>query len=436
MNRKILHGMLRAIHKSEATASSARQYAVKSAIQHQRVDRQRTTEGASRMDWLHRTFSCYLPTELVAGVNSARTALVAALQKNGISRVLLVADPGVVRAGLLEGVLDSLVQGGIDCPVFAEVEPNPSAETCLKAADAAGGARAQAFVCVGGGSAMDVGKAAGVLLANPGDPANLEGVEKFSNIPLPVYAVPTTAGTGSEVTPFTVVTLKERQYKMTIVSRRIIPVFAALDPLLLSTMPAPVAAACGIDAFIHAFEAFINRVASPFSDALGLEAMRLTGTHLRAFTANRADASAGMGMLIASTLAGMAFTQARLGAIHAMSHPLSAIYGIPHGVANGVLMPFVARFNQLADTGKYRRVAEALGKNTQGLDERAAGCLCVAALCELNEDIGIPRALGPLGVKADAIPAMAKDAMLSGNIAINPRTITVSDVEEIYRQAL
>ena len=273
-------------------------------------------------------------------------------------------------------------------------------------------------------------------MTNGGDLESYEGPNKFGNQMLPMISIPTTAGTGSEMTPFAVITIRAKHYKMTIFSIKCLPQVALLDPTLLSTVPPHIAAACGMDALTHAVESFINLQASPVTDAYASEAMRLIGKYLRAYVANREDLTAAGAMLVASSLAGVSFGVARLGNVHAMAHPLGGFFDLPHGIANAILLPHVMRFNLLADSGKYRRIAELLGEDCSGLSDREAATLAIDAVVELSRDVGIPKSLSAVGVTADLIPAMSADAMKSGNILINPRQTTLKDIEDLFRAAL
>ncbi|HOO91124.1 MAG TPA: iron-containing alcohol dehydrogenase [Syntrophales bacterium] len=381
-------------------------------------------------------FSFYLPTKLVYEIGAIQSKLVDEIKMLGAASVLIVTDKGVVNAGLLHDVEATLNKAGIPYQIFDDVEPNPSTDTCYKSAEAAKSAKADILLAVGGGSPMDVAKATAILVTNGGNLDDYEGADKFAKNPIPFIAIPTTAGTGSEVTPYAVITIRKRNYKMTILSNRLLPQVAILDPMVVTSLPPHVAASTGIDAFVHAFESFINRVASPVTDAYGAEAMRLIGKYLRLFVANRQNKEAAAGMMIASNLAGVAFAIARLGNVHAMAHPLGGFFNVPHGVANAILLPHVAKFNLLADDGKYKRVAGFLGEDVSMMTDRDAAPVAVEAIETLCSDVGIPETLTEVGVTADKIPDMARDAMLSGNVLINPRSTRLEDIIALYTAAM
>ena len=291
------------------------------------------------------------------------------------------------------------------------------------------------IVAYGGGSPMDVAKAVGVLAKYGGSVTEYEGAHKVPGDIVPLIAIPTTAGTGSEVTAFSVITDHSRQYKLTVFSYKLLPAYAILDADLIITVPAHTAAACGMDALIHALEAYISTAASPFSDAMAEKAMELIGGNIRRYVANRTDIEAAQAMLVGSLFAGIAFSFARLGNVHAMSHPVSAHFNVAHGVANAILLPTIVDYNALADHGKYRKIYNYIAQIPLGADEFESFMLA-DEIRDLNDILGIPACLSEVGVKEDAIPAMAADAMKSGNIAVNPRSSKLEDIEMLYHKAM
>lgn len=381
-------------------------------------------------------FEFFVPTKILFQEYAVRNRLVEQIRAFKVSAIIVITDKGVVNAGLLKDAVAALDQAGITYAVFDEVEPNPSTDTCVKAFQAAQAIGAGATVAIGGGSAMDVAKAVGILMTNGGDLESYEGPNKFENQMLPMIGIPTTAGTGSELTPFVVITIRARHYKMTIFGIKCLPQVALLDPTLLSTVPPHVAAACGMDALTHAVESFINLQASPITDAYACEAIRLVGKYLRQYVANRGNMTAAGAMLVASSMGGVSFGVARLGNVHAMAHPLGGFFDLPHGVANAILLPHVMRYNLLADSGKYRRIAELLGEDCSGLSDREAARVAIEAVEELSRDIGIPRTLREVGVTEDLISSMSGDAMKSGNILLNPRQTTLQDIENLFKAAM
>lgn len=391
-------------------------------------------------------FSFSVPQNITVGKGSL-AKLPEIAKKSGGSHAFLMSGPHLAKMGLVEKAANSLKSAGIAVDTFTDIEGNPSVETVDKATAAFKEAGADFIVAFGGGSPMDVAKAVGVTAKYGGSITEYEGAHKVPGPIIPLIAIPTTAGTGSEVTAFSVITDHSRDYKLTVFSYEILPAYAILDAELLTTAPASVAAACGIDAFIHAEEAYISTAASPFSDAMAEKAMSLIGKNIRRFVANRGDIEAAEAMLVGSLFAGIAFSFARLGNVHAMSHPVSAFFDVPHGVANAVLLPVIAEYNALADHGRYLTIYNDISP-VPAYAEEFEPMMLVDAIHELCGEIGIPANLteainnasktGPVSAEEieNKIEAMAVDAMKSGNIAVNPRSSRQCDIEMLYRKAL
>ena len=391
-------------------------------------------------------FSFSVPQNITVGKGSL-AKLPEIAKKSGGSHAFLMSGPHLAKMGLVEKAAESLKVDGIAVDTFTEIEGNPSVETVDKATAAFKESGADFIVAFGGGSPMDVAKAVGVTAKYGGSITEYEGAHKVPGPIIPLIAIPTTAGTGSEVTAFSVITDHSRDYKLTVFSYEILPAYAILDAELLTTAPASVAAACGIDAFIHAEEAYISTAASPFSDAMAEKAMSLIGKNIRRFVANRGDIEAAEAMLVGSLFAGIAFSFARLGNVHAMSHPVSAFFDVPHGVANAVLLPVIAEYNALADHGRYLTIYNDISP-VPAYEEEFEPLMLVDAIRELCGEIGIPANLteainnasktGPVSAEEieSKIEAMAVDAMKSGNIAVNPRSSRQCDIEMLYRKAL
>lgn len=391
-------------------------------------------------------FSFSVPQNITVGKGSL-TKLPEIAKKSGGSHAFLMSGPHLAKMGLVEKAANSLKSAGIFVDTFTDIEGNPSVETADEATAAFKEAGADFIVAFGGGSPMDVAKAVGVTAKYGGSITEYEGAHKVPGPIIPLIAIPTTAGTGSEVTAFSVITDHSRDYKLTVFSYEILPAYAILDAELLTTAPASVAAACGIDAFIHAEEAYISTAASPFSDAMAEKAMSLIGKNIRRFVANRGDIEAAEAMLVGSLFAGIAFSFARLGNVHAMSHPVSAFFDVPHGVANAVLLPVIAEYNALADHGRYLTIYNDISP-VPAYAEEFEPMMLVDAIRELCGEIGIPANLteainnasktGQVSAEEieNKIEAMAVDAMKSGNIAVNPRSSRQCDIEMLYRKAL
>lgn len=392
------------------------------------------------------TFNFSVPQDITVGKGSLEK-LPEIAKKLGGSHAFIISGPHLAKMGLVEKAADYLKTVDIKTDAFTEIEANPSVATVEKATEKFKESGADFIVAFGGGSPMDVAKAVGVVAKYGGSITEYEGAHKVPGPIIPLIAIPTTAGTGSEVTAFSVITDHSRDYKLTVFSYELLPAYAILDAELITTAPASVAAACGIDAFIHAEEAYISTAASPFSDAMAEKAMALIGKNIRRFVANRGDMEAAEAMMVGSLFAGIAFSFARLGNVHAMSHPVSAFFDVPHGVANAVLLPVVAEYNALADHGRYLTIYNDISPVPAYTDDFEPMML-VDAIHSLCADIGIPENLTIAINQASKtgevtreeieskIEAMAVDAMKSGNIAVNPRSSRQCDIEMLYKKAL
>ena len=379
-------------------------------------------------------FSFSVPQEIIVGKGSL-ARLPEAAEKLGGKHGFIISGPHLNKMGIVASCSESLENAGIKVDAYTETEGNPSVETVEKAAAAFCKSGANFIIALGGGSPMDVAKAVGVVARYGGSITEYEGGGRVPGDIIPLIAIPTTAGTGSEVTAFSVITDHSRNYKLTVFSYKLIPAYAILDPELLTTAPVSVAAACGIDAMVHALEAYISKDASPFSDAMAEKALELIGKNIRRYVADRTDIEAAEAMITGSLFAGIAFSWARLGDVHAMSHPVSAYFDVPHGVANAILLPTIVEYNALADRGKYLKLFNYISL-TPASEAEFESVMLVDLLTELNEQLGIPGSLGKVGVTADKFDAMADDAMKSGNIAVNPRSTTKKDVLSLYEKAL
>jgi alcohol dehydrogenase class IV len=376
-----------------------------------------------------------MPQSLVMGVGASRQ-LPDILQKKGVKKALIVTDQGIVKAGLVPTISAPIEAAGIGVAVFDGVEPDPRIEVvaaCVSVLQATG---AEAVVGLGGGSSIDIAKLASVVAANGGQVSDYIGIDRVPGPGLPSFALPTTAGTGSEVTPIAILSDANAHLKKGIVSEHLYPSAAIVDPELMVSAPPSVTAYTGMDALTHAIEAYTNRFAVPFIDALALEAVRQTGRHLRRAVSCGIDLDARAGMARAATLGGLCLGSVNTAAVHAMAYPLGGTFNVPHGLANTVLLPAVMEFNLPANLDKYAAIAEALGEEICGLSRREAALRAIKAVKELSMDIGIPQGMRHLGIPQDAIPKMAEGAMeVTRLMNNNPRAITLKDVQRIYENA-
>lgn len=345
---------------------------------------------------------------------------------------VIITDDGIISTGLIKDLEISLRKAGIDYVVFSDVEPNPRDITIANATDIVKKTGAGLIIGFGGGSSLDVAKGAAVLATNGGIINDYAGRGKVKVAPLPVVAIPTTAGTGSEVTGNISFTDSAKKNKLSCQSPLNLPTLAILDPWLLRTIPKKVAAACGIDALTHAVEGYISNRANPITDSLALGAINLIGKHLRSFIRNPNDIEHASSMLIASTLAGIVVSSAGAGNVHGIARPLGGRFDVPRGLACAVLFAPVLQFNAVVVQEKLACVASALGL-TEKLPIDKAANISVTLVRELCDDIGIPNSLSDLGIKRENIPEIAKMAI--ANTGPNPRETKYEDIVAILEAA-
>ncbi len=351
--------------------------------------------------------------------------------------VLIVTDRGLIAAGLATRLEAVLSGGGIAWTRFDAVEPDPRFEIAVQAAEMAKQSRADLVIGLGGGSPLDIAKVCAVLATNSKPVGELFGIDMVPEPGLTTILIPTTAGTGSEVTPIAILSDEHEKLKKGIVSPRLFPAAAILDPELTLGMPPAVTAATGLDALIHAVEAFTSRNANSLSDVLARQAMKLVFGNLRKAYANGEDLAARAHMLEGSLLAGMAFANAGVTAVHAFAYPIGAEFHIPHGVANSIMLPPVMEFNMLGNLEKFAEMAEVFGEPLEGLSLRERARRMVKAIRALVDDLQVPKHLREFGVREEHLPTLAQGVMkVTRLLANNPRRITPADAEAIYREVL
>ena len=352
-------------------------------------------------------------------------------------KVLIVTDQGLIAAGLVQKAQDLLATAGIEYAVFGDVEADPRYEIVADCVDMIQRENADLLIGFGGGSPNDIAKVSAVMAGNEGPISEYFGIDLVPNAGLPTLIIPTTAGTGSEVTPIAILSDHTEKLKKGIVSQYLFPSAALLDPGLTIGLPAHVTAATGMDALIHAVEAFTSKNATSISDMLARQAMRLISNNIRTAYANGSNLTARGNMLEGSLLAGMAFCNAGVTAVHAFAYPIGAEFHIPHGVANSIMLTPVMEFNKLGDLERFAAMAGCLGENTAGLSTRQAANAAVEAMRTLAADLKIPNHLSEFGIKEEDIPQLAEGVMkVTRLLANNPRELTQKDAEEIYRSVL
>ena len=398
---------------------------------------------------MRETFTFYSAGQLLFGRNAVRQIgdVVGRLRAK---RVFIVTDKILAGVGILDKVREPLA--GMTVEVFDGGEPEPTLGMVMRCIESAKVFRPDLVLGLGGGSNMDAAKLVAIVLAHGGHPRDYVGEEKVPGTVLPLVCVPTTAGTGSEVSAAAVFTDTEKQLKVSCLTNFIRPAAAIVDPLLTISCPPKVTADSGIDALTHAIEGFtaidnasyplpagersVYQGKNPFADMVAEKAITLVGQFLKRAVKDGNDLEARDGMALAATLGGLAFSNAGVALVHAMEYPVGAAVHVSHGAGNGLLLPFVMRYNLSAKTAAYAEVARLLGEDTTGMDETAAAERAVAVVENLKADIGIPSRLRDLGVKEEQLRPFAEKAFAVKRLMrVNPRYPTADEIEHIYRQA-
>ncbi|KRM94590.1 dhaT protein [Lentilactobacillus senioris DSM 24302 = JCM 17472] len=355
----------------------------------------------------------------------------------GMKKPVIVTDKFLegLKDGAAQQTLASLDAAGVDYVIYNGVEPNPKVRNIKEVKKLYEESGADSIITVGGGSAHDTGKGAGIILTNGDDITELAGIETLNNPLPPLIAVNTTAGTGSELTRHAVITNEETHLKFVVVSWRNIPLVSFNDPTLMLDVPASLTAATGMDAFVQAIEPYVSVDHNPITDSQCIEAIKLIEGSLREAVANGHNLEARTAMVEAEMLAGMAFNNANLGYVHAMAHQLGGQYDAPHGVCCALLLPYVEQYNLIADPQRFAELAEFMGENTDGLSTRDAAELSIKAMKQMSEDVGIPKSIKEIGAKPEDFRMMAENALKDGNAFSNPRKGTVDDLVKIFQAA-
>jgi alcohol dehydrogenase len=377
----------------------------------------------------------YIPTKIVKGIGALEHigTEAKALKTN---KALIVTGKNLAKIGYANNIKELLKSTGIEAEIFDEVMPDPTVKLVEKGTEIVKNGNFDVIIGLGGGSNIDAAKAMSVMANNPGSITDYEGSDKFQNSPMPIIAIPTTAGTGSEVSYSSVITDTDRNYKFVVWSSLLVPKVAILDPQMPSTAPTIVRIAAGMDALTHAIESYLSKNANVYSETLALAAIRMIEENLRQSIADPHNATAMSNMQIAANMAGMAFTTTRLGIVHALALPPSALFHVPHGLANAILLPHGMEFNLIANPKKFVNIARSMGEHIESsVRLMEAATSAIDAVVELADDIGAPATLESVGVTKESIPKMAEDGMKSGHIAVNPRHVTLDDAMMILEKA-
>jgi len=382
---------------------------------------------------LQKSFPFVLPGRIQFGPGVAQT--VGDEARPFGQRVMVVTDPGVHDAGLIEPIVSELERAGLDCTVFADVEANPRIATVEKAAAAAKEHRAEMLVAVGGGSAIDTAKIVAAIVSHGGGVLDYEGYDRVPGPVIPLIALPTTSGTGSEVTFWAVATDVARNYKLAVASVLLAPRVALVDPLLTTSLPPAMTAGTGFDALSHAIEAYTARCSNPISDALALYAIELVALNLERAVHDGSHVEARCGMSLASLTAGISFGNADTSAAHAMGEALGGVFDTPHGLACAVSLPYMTRYNLPAVTEKTARIGQALGLPTAGLSVHEAAEATIEGLIALGKRVGIPT-MRSFGVTEADIPQLVSIALLNVGNADNPVDVDEAVFTNLFKEAL
>ncbi|MFB9275834.1 iron-containing alcohol dehydrogenase [Cohnella cellulosilytica] len=382
-----------------------------------------------------RLFQYDLPTAIEFG-NGAVRGLPGHIGRLGGGKALVVTDPGVLKAGVADKVTAELERGGVEYELFSDVESDPDIQSIAEGVRRAQAGGCDIVVGIGGGSALDTAKAVALMLGNEGSIRDYVGIHQVPRKGAPVIAIPTTAGTGSEITIWSVLSDKANNVKLSVGSRYNCPDLALCDPELTLSLPPSVTAATGMDALVHALESYVNKATQPISEGMSLQAMRLIARSLRNAVLRGNDLDARYDMLLGSLLAAMAFNATRLGLAHALALPLGARFHIPHGLVNAILLPEVMDYNLPAHIGKFKEIALIFGVEAGVRSDREIAEAGVGAIRQLMRDIGIHQTLTDFGVTEEELPVIAEESLLSGNVAVNPRLARAADLMDICRRAM
>lgn len=380
-------------------------------------------------------FTYHVPTQIEFG-NGIIAKLPEYVRSLKASRAIVVGDPGIERAGLVDKIKTILMSDGIDTISFTDVESDPATRSVDEGTALGKAHQADIVIGVGGGSALDTAKAIGLMLTNTGNIRDYVGIDIVPLAGAPVIAVPTTAGTGSELTIWSVLSDKVQKVKISVGSSLNCAKIALLDPELTLSLPSGLTATTGMDALTHALESYVNTATQPISEAMSEQAMTLIAKSLRAAVNDGNNLEARGDMLLASTIAAMAFNNTRLGLVHAFAMPLGAKFGIPHGLVNAIMLPEVMRFNHLSNAKKFARIAEIFGEDVSNLSVEEAALRSVDAINKLKADVGINAKLSNFGVTPDHFDEIVNEALQSGNVPVNPRQPTHDDMRSLLQAEL
>ena len=376
----------------------------------------------------------FVAPEFIFGVGSRRR--VGFYARNMMARrVLIVSDEGVAQAGWLDAVRSDLDEAGISSVVFTALTPNPKDHEVMAGAQLYARERCDVLVALGGGSAIDCAKGIGIVHTNGKEIGEFEGIDRVEVPGPPLLCLPTTSGSSADISQFCIIVNSPARYKMAIISKTVVPDAALVDPETTKTLPPYLTACTGIDALTHAIEAYVSTASSPVVDVHALAAIRLVWNNVEAAVSSPGDLAARENMSLASLQAGLAFSNASLGAVHALAHAVGGFLDLPHGECNALLLEHVVRFNFPAAPERYRRIAAEIGIDARGMTDQECSRRIVDALAGLRVRVGIGGGLGERGVRAADVPELAVHALKDACIVTNPRRVALADAQTIYGDA-
>lgn len=375
-------------------------------------------------------FEFKIAPKIVFGANSLEK-IKEELKGIGANKLLLVTDEGIIKAGLLANIEKHL--SDFDLTIFKDVVPNPKDTNVEEGLQMLQENKCDSVLGVGGGSPMDTAKVIAAMATNPGKVADYAGMDKFKNPAVPLALIPTTAGTGTEVSRSAMITSTSRNYKMLILSWALSARVTILDPVLTLSTPPRTTAYVGMDAMSHAMESYVSKGANPLTEIFSQKSIELIYANLREAMRNGKNLEARTNLLLGSLMAGVSVANARLGNVHSMAHPLGGQFDIPHGLACAMLLPIVMEFNLDFSLEKFKTTAKIMSKDVNGLSAREAALSSVKAVEELCQDLGIPKTLSGYNIDKSAIPLLVNDAVI---FPVNPRPTTKEDLANLYEKVI
>jgi len=377
----------------------------------------------------------FVAPEFIFGVGAMQ--LVGRYLSNfGARKALIVTDQGVIDSGWTGQILDLLSQEEIDAAVFSNISANPRDTEVMAGADFYHQEHCDVIVAIGGGSPMDCAKGIGIVSTNRNNILDMEGIDNVSIPGPPLICIPTTAGTSADVSQFAIINNTEEKKKIAIISKTVVPDVALIDPQTTLTMSPYLTACTGIDALVHAVEAYVSTANSPLLDLHALEAVRLVCTYLPKVLANPTDIELRGQMTMASLQAGLAFSNASLGAVHAMAHSLGGLLDLPHGECNALLLDHVVNYNFPSASDRYMKIGKAMGLNIRHMSTHETKKAILTQISTLRQQVGIKKTLGQQGASLADIPTLARKALKDPCMVTNPRIPNQRDIEVIYEEAL